>query len=277
MKLLELLEKTKSIRTLTVGDNMNDHYVFCEATRLCPEGPVPVLIPKKVMNVNGGAGHVAEQLQHLSQVSYTFFGPTSQKKRYMVGHHLVLRVDEDQAPPATDAQKIEGLAKHLKDSPGYNVIVLSDYNKGMLTTAFCEWIIGYARSVDIPVIVDPKGKNWDKYKGCDLICPNMQELKEWTGSALFPFMLLKAGAEGVSLFMPSGKIDYPATAKHVFDVTGAGDIVVAVAAALIGAGGTKVQAAKFANVVAGWSVGEVGTVVATREKLMELANETSDT
>lgn len=271
LKMLELIEKMKSIRTLTVGDPMVDQYVFCTASRLCPEGPVPVLVPVEKKNSQGGAAHVCEQLVQLVGTSMNFYGNTSLKTRYMVGHHLVLRMDEDKGNSATDAQKIEALGKHFKETQGYHAIIISDYAKGFMTTAFTEWLVDYAGKNRIPVVVDPKGKNWDKYKGCTLICPNTHELKAQTeGNAVFQFLLLKCGAQGVSLYQPSGKLDFPATWHRVFDVTGAGDIIVAVAAAVLGVGGTMVQAAKLSNLAAGWSVGEVGTVVLTRDKLIEL-------
>ena len=271
MKLLEVIEKMGSIRALTVGDTMTDRYVFCEANRLCPEGPVPVLVPIKTENANGGAGHAADQLMQLCQASWNFFAASpSVKTRYFVGHHLVSRVDEDKICPLPDDSKIEGLAKHLKESPRYDVIVISDYAKGMMSSKFCKWVVSYGATNQIPVIVDPKGKDWDKYAGCTLICPNVHELKAWEGTAMFPFMLLKCGEAGLTLYQPSGSREYPAAARHVFDVTGAGDVVTALAAAVLGAGGTMVQAARLSNLIAGWSVGEVGTVVCSKAKVIEL-------
>jgi rfaE bifunctional protein kinase chain/domain len=275
MRALEVLEKMKSVRSLTVGDNMIDRYVFCTSSRLCPEAPVPVLVPTETLVRNGGAAHVSDQMQALCGASWNFFtnAPTI-KTRYMVGHHLVMRFDEDKNIAIADAQKIEGLAKHLKDNPRYDVVIISDYAKGLITAEFCEWIVAYCSKEKIPVIVDPKGAKWAKYQGCDLICPNAAELKAWDDASRFPFMLFKRGEKGLSLYQPSGCTDYPAQAKHVFDVTGAGDIVVAVAAAVIGAGGTLTQAAAISNIAAGWSVGEVGTVIITHEKLTELVKAT---
>jgi D-beta-D-heptose 7-phosphate kinase / D-beta-D-heptose 1-phosphate adenosyltransferase len=277
MTALELLEKMKSVRSMTVGDNMIDKYVFCTTNRLCPEAPVPVLVPLQTAIRNGGAAHVSDQLQALCASSWNFFStsPTT-KTRYMVGHHLIMRFDEDKGVAFTSAQRIEGLAKHFKENPKYDVVVISDYAKGMITNEFSAWIIEYCRKEKIPVIVDPKGSKWSKYQGCDLICPNMAELKAWDDGAagLFPFMLLKCGEQGLTLYQPSGATEYPAKAKHVFDVTGAGDVVVAVAAAIIGAGGTLTQAAAISNIAAGWSVGEVGTVIITHEKLTELVKAT---
>jgi bifunctional ADP-heptose synthase (sugar kinase/adenylyltransferase) len=274
VKILEIVERMKTLRTITVGDTMIDKYIFCAATRLCPEGPIPVLVPQKTDIRNGGAGHTSDQLRELCSASWQFFGtPPSTKTRYMVGQRLVARVDEDHICTLSDAQKIEGLGKHFKENARYDVIVISDYAKGLLSEIFCKWLVSYGATNQIPVVVDPKGKAWDKYAGCTLICPNIHELKLWEGTTPFPFMLLKCGENGLSLYQPSGQRDLPARAKHVYDVTGAGDTVTAVAAATLGAGGTMVQAATLSNLAAGWSVGEVGTVVCTRDKLIELVKE----
>ena len=280
MKYSQIIERLGRVRALTVGDAMIDHYIHGRVERLCPEGPVPIFIPEgKMDNRNGGAGHVADQLEALCETSWTFHGkPISEKTRFMVGSHLLLRVDEDKVPAATDAQRIAGLERSLIDAK-YDVIVLSDYAKGWLSHTFCRWIIKYAKEHEIPVIVDPKGRDWDKYEGCTLICPNVHELKAWGGEnvAQFPFMLLKCGAHGLTLYQPSGAYEFPAKAKLVFDVTGAGDIVTAVAAATIGAGGTLMQAATLANLAAGWSVGEIGTVVCKKDTLLQLIDETGVT
>src|SRR5271165_4005463 len=115
----------KSVRSMTVGDNMIDRYIFCTASRLCPEAPVPVLVPEKTEIRNGGAAHVSDQLQKLCQGSWNFFTTApSTKTRYMVGHSLVMRFDEDKIAAMTDAQKIEGFAKHLKDNPRYDVMII---------------------------------------------------------------------------------------------------------------------------------------------------------
>jgi bifunctional ADP-heptose synthase (sugar kinase/adenylyltransferase) len=276
MKVLEVIGKMKGVRSLIVGDNMIDKYVFCDAPRLCPEAPVPVLVPVSTEIRNGGSAHVSDQMQLLCDTSWNFFTTApSTKTRYVVGQRLMSRVDEDIHIPMTDAQKIEGIAKHFKEHPKYDVVIISDYAKGMVSTKFCEWIIAHCIKENTPVVVDPKGTKWDKYHGCSLICPNIAELKAWDdGNHEFPFMLLKCGEQGLNLYQPSGCREFPAKARQVFDVTGAGDVVVAVAAAVIGAGGTLIQAATLANIAAGWSVGEIGTVCITRAKLIELVKET---
>jgi rfaE bifunctional protein kinase chain/domain len=276
MKLLEVIEKMQTVRSLVVGDNMIDKYVFCEATRLCPEAPVPVLVPVKTDIRNGGSAHVSDQMERLCGSSWNFFtNAPSTKTRYMVGQRLISRVDEDIRIPLTDAQKIEGIAKHFKEKPKYDVVIISDYAKGMISGRFCKWVVEHCIKEGTPVVVDPKGTYWEKYHGCSLICPNLAELKAWNGGTHeFPFLLLKCGEQGLNLYQPSGCMEFAAQARHVFDVTGAGDVVVAVAAAVIGAGGNLPQAAALANIAAGWSVGEIGTVVITKEKLIELVKET---
>ena len=263
---------------LIVGDAMLDKYVFGRVDRVCPEAPVPVFITEKVDNRNGGAAHVTDQLLALGAICHYLYGePVSIKTRFMVGSHMLgFRWDDDKKPTNVDQPKIQGaIDAFLRGNPEVGAIVISDYAKGYVTSATCKYLIGKARARKIPVIVDPKGTNWDKYEGCSLICPNMKELKEWEGPTIaWPFMLLKCGEHGLSLFTPSGHTDYPTAARHVFSVIGAGDVVVAVAAATLAAGGTHAQAAVLANLAAGWCVGEIGTNVCKAETLIDLVGMT---
>lgn len=276
-ELLDLIDRMYHTRAFVVGDALYDKYVFGRVERICPEAPVPVFIPEETKTVGGGAWHVADQIEALCGPTYACFGsPISVKTRYQVGAHLVLRVDEDKCPLLQDeAQRVRIFKNLVIDLPNkrVDVVVLSDYDKGWLTEAFCQFIIKWAVHRGIPVVVDPK-KDWAKFEGCTLICPNQGELDRarrhnWPGD-----MLIKRGERGLHLSVAGATSeDFPATARHVYNVTGAGDTVTAVAAVVLGARGTLQQAAILANLAAGWCVGEIGTAVCSRDKLIELVRD----
>lgn len=276
MKLFNVIEKMKDVRPLIVGDAIIDQYVFGRVDRICPEGPVPVLTGTTIETRRGGAAHVMEQMDALCMQAVISFGtPASIKTRYMADSHLLLRVDADRTPLLDEGQK----ARVLLEAIGafkFDVIVLSDYAKGWLSEQMCQFLIKLGMEKQIPVIVDPKGSDWSKYAGCDWMCPNDNELANFAGPSTKAFkgVLHKRGADGLRFWTDgSCAVEIPSIAKHVADVTGAGDIVVAVFAAALAAGATDTQAATLANLAAGWSVGEIGTVVCSRETLHALAKE----
>jgi bifunctional ADP-heptose synthase (sugar kinase/adenylyltransferase) len=171
----------------------------------------------------------------------------TEKHRYMVGSHQMFRADVDRCVP-----------NRLPALEGFSAIVISDYAKGACTPEICQEAI---RS-GLPVIVDPKGTDWTKYNGCTVICPNHLEVNghEWAN------MVVKQGAKGLWY----QGVDYPSTAKRVYDVTGAGDCVTAVIAACVAKGINIPTACRLANLAAGYAVEHVGTTVCPIEKLREL-------
>ena len=247
-------------KVLVVGDAIDDVYHFGRVERICPEAPVPVFIPERTETRPGGALNVEAQINALGAYATCLYGgKKSRKTRFMSGAHLLLRSDEDDTRAATDAMVIR-MREFLADKGAFfNAVVISDYAKGLITVDMAQAVICWARQHKIPVIVDPKGTNWGRYTGCSLICPNRQELQEWSDSPV----LLKMGADGMKL---NGTV-IPAKAKKVYDVTGAGDTVVAVVAAAVAAGATILQAAEYAALAAGVAVGKVGTAVCTKEEL----------
>jgi D-beta-D-heptose 7-phosphate kinase/D-beta-D-heptose 1-phosphate adenosyltransferase len=264
---LEILEKLKGLKVLVVGDCILDVYHFGRVDRLSPEAPVPIFIEdlKKIEARRGGADNVAHQLEVLGcEVETHITKFPSVKHRYMVGHHQLLRVDYDS----------DSWGDPFKESlEGYSAVVLSDYNKGFLTYTLCQQIIKEARKYKIPVVVDPKGTEWSKYGGASIICPNE---KEWKAVELLEpegmDIVAKYGEIGLTVKFSGANFTklIPAQAKQVFDVTGAGDTVVAVVAACVGAGASLEDAAYIANAAAGWTVGELGTKVCPLDKLKEL-------
>lgn len=278
MSLADLVEQFPKQCILVVGDAMNDVYVFGRVERISPEAPVPVFIPERTERRSGGAAHVLDQLGAFGMPALLKCGPRSIKTRYMVGHHLLHRVDEDRNErPMPGA--VADVAHLILETSDLAAVILSDYGKGWLTPAMCAGVIGAATVRSIPVIVDPKGSDWDRYLGAFVVCPNASELLRWEARPKAPTLpiydfavLEKRGAEGIRLH-GAPVTDYPAKAQHVFDVTGAGDTVVATVAATLAAGGLLQDAARLAVLAAGVTVGEVGTAVCGWTRLMELAIE----
>jgi len=180
----------------------------------------------------------------------------------------MLRVDRD-AYYAPDKQDVAAIAQYIRVQP-LDAVVLSDYDHGWLSTSMAVEAIRAAKLRKIPTIVDPK-KALIRYWGCDLICPTENEIDG--GYSHYANVLLKRGALGMRLVEGLNETDIPAVARHVYDVTGAGDTVVAVVAAAVAAGASYLEAARLAAVAAGYVVGEVGTTVCPLEKLKELVND----
>lgn len=264
------VERMRGKRAYVVGDAIVDQYEFGSVSRICPEAPVPVFVPEHAETRQGGAANVAANLSALGLEVETTFAPMAQwskKTRYLVGAHQLLRVDEDQQGELQDSLEIMR-SKML--SAG--VLVLSDYAKGALTPHWCQFLIVGSATLGIPCVVDPKGTDWEKYHRASVICPNTQEfLKNRRTSVDDSHILLKRGAFGIDLinaFESTGR-NYPARAHRVFDVTGAGDTVVAAVAATLAAGGDLDAAAQIANAAAGVVVEEIGTSVCTAVQLLE--------
>jgi rfaE bifunctional protein kinase chain/domain len=270
--LADIVERFKGLRILVAGDPMVDVYHFGRVERLSQEAPVPVFVEERIDKRMGGAANVWNQLMELNIDAVPSWpldtSEWTEKHRYLVGSHQLFRVDYD--------RKADVVAQFKLAVPPA-AIVISDYGKGSCSRFVCETLI--RKNLNVPVIVDPKGEDWDKYVGAAVICPNAGEWAEHiNGRAptrpVFAAVALKQGADGIVL-MRRDKVshEFPAQAKHVFDVTGAGDTVTAVMAATVAAGGTLEQACQLANLAAGWVVGEVGTTVCPVEKLYEMAHE----
>lgn len=249
------------VKVLVVGDAMQDMYHFGRVERLSPEAPVPVFIEETQKGRPGGAANVAANLVALGCQVKTVMprGPhITTKHRYMVGHHHLFRIDRDVITPPLGAH----VDLAVESAAECDAVILSDYAKGFLTEEMCQAVIGAARG---PVIVDPKGADWGKYLGCTVICPNSQEKLDhaWSGT-----VLEKRGSQGIRLWDGDSGTDFPAQARHVFDVTGAGDTVVAVVAAVLGCGGSLTDGCILANFAAGHVVGRVGTAECSAEALL---------
>jgi len=205
---------------------------------------------------------------------------TTIKLRVIGRQQQLLRVDFEQAPgTVTLARKLDAVRELL---PGAGVVVLSDYGKGSL--AQIELIVRDALAGGKQVIVDPKGDDYSRYRGVTMLTPNRSELREvvgtWHGEhdlaeraqALrrdlgIRYLLVTRSEEGMSLFSDAGVLHVPAQAREVFDVSGAGDTVIATLGALIGAGAPLGTAMRVANAAAGVVVGKLGTATVSPDEL----------
>lgn len=299
---------TRKARVLVVGDVMLDRYWFGDVDRISPEAPVPVVRFRNQEERLGGAANVANncaglgaRTQLLSVTGADEAGdrvaqlvkaagikaslhrdariPTTVKLRVLSKQQL-LRVDFETAPTR------EVLASKLADFraalPACNVVILSDYGKGGL--AHIARMIGLARASGKRVLVDPKGDDWSRYKGAQVVTPNRKELAdvvgEWRTEADLErrvrrlrrqlgleALLLTRGHEGMSLFGEGRPVHVRAEAREVFDVSGAGDTVIATLGTMLGAGMRMEQAMRVANRAGGIKVAKLGTAVVTRREL----------
>jgi D-beta-D-heptose 7-phosphate kinase/D-beta-D-heptose 1-phosphate adenosyltransferase len=259
--LAQIVRQFKGVQVLVVGDPMLDYYHFGHVDRLSPEAPVPVFIEDKIDLRDGGAANVAANLAALGCTVTTHFPPAphSMKHRYLVGSQQLFRIDNDRDHSKQEMWRGFNVVPHA--------VVISDYGKGWCRPDRLRLVIDTAIADGVPVIVDPKGNDWTKYAGATVICPNEHEMIEhyaWMGH-----MLHKRGAKGMTLIYPDRTEEhFEAQARHVFDVTGAGDTVVAVMAAALAVRCELATAAMLANIAAGIVVGEVGTVACSSSVLI---------
>jgi D-beta-D-heptose 7-phosphate kinase/D-beta-D-heptose 1-phosphate adenosyltransferase len=315
--LVALVEALARTRVLCVGDVMLDHYISGRVERISPEAPVPVLRIEGEESRLGGAGNVVHNLRALGAetcfISVTGHDPagreiarmmsklgnaeshllaerdrvTSVKTRYVADTQQLLRADQERVAPLQAETRADLLAQ-LKAALGhYQIVILSDYAKGVLGDGLAAEIIAAANKAGRKVIVDPKGGDYSIYRGAFLLKPNRRELcvassrtsldtpEEMVAVSLdliqrhnFGAILVSCGKDGMVLVESKDKVHrLPASAREVYDVTGAGDTVVAVLGAALASGASLVDAATLANAAAGLVVGKVGTAVVEAKEL----------
>ena len=212
--------------------------------------------------------------------------PTITKQRILGGQQQMLRLDSERMGDRSPGDYQRLVSRVLDALPGCHAVVLSDYAKGALTPEVCQAIIPVARRLDIPVLVDPKSADFSRYRGATTICPNLGELATAVhldardlkplldaAEALvqkldIEFLTATLGAEGIALVRPGNCFVAPAVARQVFDVSGAGDTVIAVLALCLASGLKPETAVELANVAAGIVVGKVGTVPVEKHELL---------
>jgi D-beta-D-heptose 7-phosphate kinase/D-beta-D-heptose 1-phosphate adenosyltransferase len=295
---------------LVIGDVMLDRYWHGATARISPEAPVPVVQVQHTEDRAGGAGNVALNIAALgggvsllglvgndeagqvlsqrlaaAQVHCDFevvaSHPTITKLRVISRHQQLLRMDFEEAFTTENSEALTVRAQ--KSILQVGVVVLSDYNKGVLLHA--ETLIACARAANIPVLVDPKGTDFSRYRGATLLTPNLQEFEAVMGRCLhetelvqkgqqllqdldLQAVLITRGEHGMTLLCREGnELHLPAQAREVFDVTGAGDTVIATLATAMAAGVPLPQAVALANVAAGIVVGKLGTATVSGPEL----------
>ena len=319
-----LLDTVKLFNTshghaLVIGDLMLDRYLIGSVGRISPEAPVPIVLLKNQYERAGGAANVAANLALLGikthiagcvgqdaeaetlltlmqnlgvntkAVIQSKQRPTIAKTRIVSGHQQMMRLDQESSAAFTADEAgmlLTAIQHELTQQPA--IVILSDYAKGVLSTEICQAIIGTCRSMNIPVLVDPKGHDYNKYKGATALTPNKKETAEACYTTIYDtdlitkagqlkealdlaFFAVTRGEEGISLI--DDEIHHlPATAKQVFDVSGAGDTVIATLAAGLMHGLSTMNALQVANLAAGVVVGKVGTVPITQADLIEALN-----
>ena len=315
--LAAIVRDSKAPRALVIGDAILDRYVEGEVERINPEAPVPVVHARRDRSGLGGAANVARNLQVLGcetrllgvvgadedgallrslceQEGIRAGGlladpgrPTTKKTRVISqGHHL-LRVDWEEVSPIPEAleREIAGLAFTGPGSP--QVVVLSDYAKGVLTPGLLREVIEEGARRGVPVLVDPKGRDFRRYAGAFLATPNRGEAEAFCGTRLraepeirealrslrdglsLRAAVITLGAGGIAWLDERGEFgSVRPEAREVFDVTGAGDTVIAALACFLGAGAPLGEALRIANVAAGIKVGRVGTAAIRREEIL---------
>jgi D-beta-D-heptose 7-phosphate kinase/D-beta-D-heptose 1-phosphate adenosyltransferase len=315
-RLLPLIESGFArLRILVIGDVMLDRSVWGEVDRISPEAPVPVLRSVRTTNAPGGAANVAMNLVGLG-VKVTqagFWGndgemrelsallsasgvdcsgmvmsghATISKTRIVSRNQQLLRLDVENAEPRPAEEQQQLMERSIAAIGAVDAVILSDYAKGALSSELCRAVIGEARKRRIPVLVDPKGRDFDKYAGANTICPNLQELALATGidrrnlgellSAAqglvsrfgIDYMTLTMSEKGMRILYPDSFLHFPTRAREVFDVTGAGDTVVATLAAALAAGLDAEAAVTLANLAAGIVVAKAGTSPISRNELV---------
>lgn len=309
------LNRMAQTSVLVVGDLMLDHYVYGQVSRLAPEAPVPVLAASQESFLLGGAGGVVANLGGLgartrvlgavaqdpagekmrvlldacggdtSGLTVVADRPSTVKMRFMAGNHPLLRTDYEKASPLSAESEAHLIAQIEEACGSCGAVIVSDYGKGVVTPAIFKAVIMASKKKNIPVLVDPKGKDFTIYKGADAITPNAKELSEATNMPTgsddevtaaaraliretgIATIVAKRSEKGMSIITDKSVRHYPATAVTVAGVAGAGDTVIATLAAALAAGIAMEDSAAIATLAAGIIVAKPGTTPITRPEL----------
>ncbi len=306
-----------SLKILVIGDIMLDHYLYGDCNRISPEAPVPVVEIKSENYTLGGAGNVVKNLvafncsvdiisvvgqDESSQIILNKIADynlstdgiindakrcTTIKTRVLASNHQLIRLDREFIEPiGTETElivikTIEGIIKN------YNLVLLSDYNKGFLTESLLSAVFKICENESITTIVDPKGNSFRKYSGVNIIKPNKKEAVVASGINITDNESLEAACvrikeitncddvivtmseEGMALYSGNKLSIIPTRAMDVVDVTGAGDTVLAALGLAVATGNTLEQACEFANHAAAVVVSKVGSATATLSEIIK--------
>jgi rfaE bifunctional protein kinase chain/domain len=317
-RLVELLDRVQGKRILVVGDAMLDVYLSGDVERISPEAPVPVVRVRERKYALGGAANVAQNVMAIGATCHliaavgndhagktvramltasgvsesglvTVDRCTTQKTRILARAQQLVRVDEEEDADFTPAE-IGPLLDRVRSSvENADAVILEDYNKGVLVPEVIDEVMRLARERSLPVVADPKYRNFFHYRGATIFKPNVRELEAALGASFdvehpetlpdtlhrlgVNYILLTLGERGMVLFSHGGEIArVPTAAREVYDVVGAGDTVTANLAAVLAVGGTAVEAAVIANIAAGIEVGKLGAATVTAAEVLAYAD-----
>jgi len=311
----QILNRFSGKTILIIGDLMLDEFVWGKVRRISPEAPVPVVEVTEETYRLGGSGNVAanilaldgkpipigivgqdsagEQLVNLiHQSGIDISGlvrndrPTTLKTRIIAHSQQVVRADRESKHPVSSDVAAEVVARFLRHLSSASAVIVSDYNKGVVSGEVLSDILPQARIAAVPVFVDPKIEHADYYRPITIITPNQREAELLTGTSISDeaslkqaghkllekfgceYALITRGEDGMSLFDAVNSHHLPTFAREVFDVTGAGDTVIATLCLAYAAGASIEECATLANHAAGIVVGKVGTATLCRSELL---------
>lgn len=315
---MRILKDFSKAKIVVVGDIMLDRYWWGSVERISPEAPVPVVRLENTSLVAGGAANVAANLAGLGAIPFLFGikgddsegdqlesvlleagikshfiqsvpgRKTTIKTRIVAHHQHVVRIDQETHESVSNETADKLLLQIIDVIDDIDAVIISDYAKGLMSRHFLKGLIKMARDREKLVVVDPKGKDFAKYDGANVITPNRREAAEASeldpmsldavgrsGNSIMDSLQLEAlliteGENGMTLFQTSEQpLHLDSLAKDVFDVTGAGDTVIATFTAAAAAGNNFIDSAKLANAAAGLVVGKVGTTRITSDTLAD--------
>lgn len=301
-------------KILIIGDLMLDNYHIGKVSRISPEAPVPVVRVKKSFSVPGGAANVARNLIGLEcyPILIGFIGDdfegetlinllqkdkiechviknkhnTISKTRVIGNNQQIVRIDFEENISLEDEAFSELKNRIGEYMKGIDIIVISDYDKGVCSPEICTFILEEAKKIGKKVIIDPKGNNWDKYRNAFMVTPNVKELSDVYGREIknddlsikisateivdkfdIENLIVTRSEKGMTLISHGFSYNIPTEAKEVYDVSGAGDTAVATLSAAIAGGRNIIDAIKLANKASGIVVSKIGTQPVTLKEL----------
>jgi D-beta-D-heptose 7-phosphate kinase / D-beta-D-heptose 1-phosphate adenosyltransferase len=315
--LKKIIPKLKGKKVLVFGDLMLDEHIWSKVKRISPEAPVPIADVSRIDHVPGGCGNVAANVSTLGAIPYLvgIIGqdssgkklrialkkakipsqhiivdkerPTILKSRIIAGSQHLVRVDREDRTilsPKLLKKVIQQIKKLISQ---VDVVIISDYGKGMVTKETAQAVITLARKQKVFVAIDPKGTDYKKYQRASILTPNLKEASEASGVSICDqkslikagkkllqltksdYFLITRGKDGMSLFSKKDITHIPAIPQEVFDITGAGDTVITTLSLAVAAGAKTKNACILANSAASVVVGKIGTAPCYRVELEE--------
>jgi rfaE bifunctional protein kinase chain/domain len=322
-RVLQLIQRMRSSRVVVVGDIMLDRYLIGDTERLSPEAPVPVVTVAERHAALGGAANVAANVAAMGARCFlvgtvgddgdgatirqelavarledrfvlTIAGrPTTSKTRIVARGQQIVRID-DEVDSLLEGQDLARLTAAAREAlADADALLLEDYNKGALSPTLILAVMEIARRRGIPIVVDPKYRQFFEYAGATVFKPNRRELESALGAAVdlkngnvlpdvltrlkVDNLLVTLGAEGMLLVTKDGDLtQIPSIARQIFDVSGAGDTVTAWLGAALAAGATVREAAQLANYAAGVEVAKRGVATVSPEEVLAVYEERFD-